>query len=209
MAGLGLLLNPRSEVLTSSPALLMLIAMKPIYLLAAFLLISLPLSAQRPATGTDGNEELPAETQNASDQEDLKRFWQLTLPDGHFMVALDRIASISRSSYLLDGGLIVTEVTIDTVGNSLCRIYQITPAAEKSNSSAAQRLGQRARDLSGRAAEVTGSDVATIVQKNYPTTTHAKTVEYRVAEVATLDALYLSLNRAWREGQGRNFSIAN
>ncbi|GHC63508.1 hypothetical protein [Roseibacillus persicicus] len=175
-------------------------------LLLLFGFLALPLSAQ---TTEEGDDEVPEETQNATDEEDLKRFWQLSLPDGHFMVALDRIASISRSSYLLDGGLIVTEVTIDTVGNSLCRIYQITPAAESSQVSSAQRLTQRARDLTGRAKEVTGADIETMVQKNYPTTTHAKTVEYRVKERATLDALYASLNKAWRDGKGRRFAIAN
>lgn len=169
--------------------------------------LTLPLSAQ---TGqqNQNEEEVPEETKNATDEEDLKRFWQLALPDGHFMVALDRIASISRSSYVLDGGLIVTEVTIDTVGNALCRIYQITPAAENSRVSSAQRLTERARELTNRASEVTGADLANMVQKNYPTTTHAKTVEYRVQERSTLDALYGSLNQAWREGKGRRFAIA-
>ena len=171
--------------------------------LLVFLNFALPLAAQ-----STGGDSTPEETTNASDEEDLKRFWQLSLPDGHFMVALERIASISRSSYVLDGGLIVTEVTIDTVGNALCRIYQITPAAESSNLSTAQQAAQRARELTGRAEEVTGSNVSSMVQKSYPTTTHAKTIEYRVQEKATLDALYGSLNKAWREGKGRRFTIA-
>ena len=173
--------------------------------LALLLLLNLhlPLVAQ-----TTSEDNLPDETQNASDEESLKRFWQLSLPDGHFMVALERIASISRTSYVLDGGLIVTEVTIDTVGNALCRIYQITPASESSSSSTTERATQRARELVSRAGEVTGSDLSKMVQKNYPTTTHAKTIEYRVQERATLDALYGSLNKAWREGKGRRFTIA-
>ena len=168
-----------------------------------FLNLHLPLVAQ-----TTGEDDVPEETQNASDEEDLKRFWQLSLPEGHFMVALERIASISRSTYVLDGGLIVTEINIDTVGNALCRIYQITPASESSRVSTTQRATQRARELTGRAEEVTGSDLSTMVQKSYPTTTHAKTIEYRVQERSTLDALYGSLNRAWREGKGRRFTIA-
>ena len=167
--------------------------------LLLFLNLQLPLLAQ--TTGEDN------QSQETTDEADLKRFWQLALPDGHFMVALERIASISRSSYVLDGGLIVTEVTIDTVGNALCRIYQITPAAENSSTSTAQRAAQRARDLTGRAEEVTGSNLSTMVQKSYPTTTHAKTIEYRIQERSTLDALYASLNKAWREGKGRRFTV--
>lgn len=169
-------------------------------LFAFLLLLTLPLCAQN----TDEDDQ---QSEN-SDVEDLKRFWQLALPDGHFMVALDRIASVSRSSYVLDGGLVVTEVTIDTVGNALCRIYQITPVGENSKTSAVSRATQRARELTTRAGEITGADVADMVQKTYPTTTHAKTVEYRVQERSTLDSLYNSLNKAWREGKGRRFTVA-
>ena len=73
--------------------------------------------------------------------------------------------------------------------------------------SSAQRLAQRARDLGDRVGKVTGAS-PDMVQKSYPTTTHAKTIEFRVAERATLDALYASLNQAWREGSGRRFAIA-
>ena len=171
-------------------------------LLPLLFLFASPLIAQ---TTTD--DDTSEETSNSTDEEDLKRFWQLSLPDGHFMVALERIASISRTSYVLDGGLIVTEVTIDTVGNALCRIYQITPAGESSKVSSAQRAAQRAMELTGRAEAVTGSNLSTMVQKSYPTTTHAKTIEYRVQDRTTLDALYGSLNKAWREGKGRRFTV--
>lgn len=170
-------------------------------LLLLLLFCTLPIAAQTT------EDDVPEETQNATDEESLRRFWQLSLPDGQFMVALDRIASIARTSYILDGGLVVTEVTIDTVGNALCRIYQITPVAENGSVSGTQRLAQRARDLGTRAGELTGTD-PNMVQKSYPTTTHAKTIEFRVAESTTLDALYSSLNQAWREGKGRRFAVA-
>ena len=153
--------------------------MKVLCLLPLLLLFATPLVAQ-----TSGDD-----TSNATDEEGLKRFWQLSLPDGNFMVALERIASISRSTYVLDGGLIVTEVTIDTVGNALCRIYQITPAGEGGAASVVKNGTQRALELAGRAEEVTGSNLTTMVQKSYPTTTHAKTIEYRIQDRATLDSL--------------------
>lgn len=178
-------------------------------LLLLLLLSALPLSAQTTGAQTSESNEESAETANTTDEENLKRFWQLSLPDGNFMVALDRIASISRSSYVLDGGLIVTEVTIDTVGNSLCRIYQIAPVGENSGASAAQRLGQRALDISKQTGAITGADLANMVQKVYPTTTHAKTVEFRVQDKSTLNALYGSLTQAWSQGKGRRFTLAN
>ena len=177
-------------------------------LLTLLFLFQLSVSAQTTTGRTGTEEDVPEETQNATDEEDLRRFWQLALPDGNFMVSLDRISSIAKSSYVLDGGLIVTEVTIDTVVNALCRIYQITPTAENGSTSTAKQLTQRARQLTDRASERTGADLANMVQKNYPTTTHAKTIEYRVQERSTLDALYGSLSTAWTQGRGRRFTIA-
>ncbi len=171
------------------------------------LLFAIPLAGQTTSEQNAEEEEETEETQETSDEEDLRAFWQLALPDGHFMVSLDSIASISRSSYVLNGGLIVTEVTIDTTGNALCRIYQITPTAEQGGSSAAQRLTERARNLTDRIDQITGSEIANMVQKSYPTTTHAKTIEYRIQELTTLDSLYQSLNQAWSEGRGRRFTV--
>lgn len=159
------------------------------------------------------SQVLPAQQNNtggAGDETGRSRFWELSLPEGdHYMVALNRIVSISRSSYLLDGGLIVTEINIDTNGSALCRIYQITPAAESAVLDGAKILTDRARQGLNRASEVTGSNIADMVQKNYPTTTHAKTIEYRIQERETLDRLYQSLTSAWTANRGRRFTVEN
>ncbi len=65
-----------------------------------------------------------------------KRFWQSSLPGGDYVVALDRISSISKHSYIIDGNLRVTEVVIDTNGNSLARFYYIIPVSEDAGSAA-------------------------------------------------------------------------
>jgi len=126
--------------------------------------------------------------------------------DGHFMIALNRIASISRSSYILDGNLAVTEVTIDTVGNALCRIYHITPVASKGASSTLTTVTERVDELSQRAGQITGVNPNS-VHKTYPNTTHAKTVEYRIKDLESLEALYTSLTNAWSKGRGRKFTV--
>jgi len=163
--------------------------MKFAKLLAFVLLSALPLHAQ------------------VSDEEGSQRFWQLSLPDeGNFMVALDRIASVSRSSYILDGNLAVTEVTIDTVGNALCRIYHLAPIAAKGASSSLATLTKRADELAQRGGELSGLD-PNAVHKSYPNTTHAKTVEYRIKDLESLEALYASLTRAWSNGRGRTFTV--
>ena len=55
------------------------------------------------------------------------RFWQAKLGTGLYMVALDRITSVSRHQYLLDGALIIDEVTVDSAGQALARRHQCQP----------------------------------------------------------------------------------
>ena len=45
------------------------------------------------------------------------------------------------------------------------------------------------------------------VIKTYPTTTHAHTVEYRLASKSDLQNLRQSLEQAWTTGRGANFKI--
>ena len=47
-------------------------------------------------------------------------------------------------------------------------------------------------------AEASGQDVWQKVVKNYPTTTHAKTIEYRIQDKETLTNLYASAEGALR-----------
>ena len=181
--------------------------MKPILALLAVLLTASSGLAQTAGGQTaDPKAEPSKEDSPYTDDLDHKRFWNASFPGGSYMVALDRIASISKHQYLLDGTLIVTEVNIDTVGNSLVRIYQITPAAQNSNLASAQRVVERGKELLDHVGQRTGTDPNTMVHKKYPITTHTKTIEFRVDNLDTLDAVYRSVNKAWRDGRGRRFA---
>lgn len=165
---------------------------------------------QQPTQGNNqGNQNSAADGEKpyADDANPHKRFWRASLPGGSYMVALDRIASVSKHEYLLDGNLIITEVNIDTVGNSAVRIYQITPAASKSGLDTAKRLVERGTELLDKAGQRTGTDPNSAVHKTYPLTTHTKTIEYRVKNVATLNALLASVSKAWVDGKGRHFKV--
>ena len=186
-------------------------AMKPILVLTSALTLLLSAaSGLAQGTPTSKGGQSTNATENNSPYKDgvdadHKRFWQASLPGGTYMVALDRIASISKHEYLLDGTLIITEVNIDTVGNSLVRIYQITPAAERSNLATPQRIVERGKELLEHAGQRTGTDPNSMVHKKYPVTTHTRTIEFRVEDLGTLDALYKSVHKAWRDGRGRRF----
>ena len=123
------------------------------------------------------------------------------------MVALDRISSMSMHQYVLDGGLIVNEMTVDTNGRSLARFYHIEPVKASGDGGGAARVVERGQELLDRAGQRTGLAVHDMVQKNYPNTTHAGMVEYRLQNLASLEALYQSLRRAWERGRGRSVTV--
>ena len=58
-----------------------------------------------------------------------------------------------------------------------------------------------------QAAEKTGQDVWKKVVKNYPTTTHARTVEYRVVKKEDLNKIYESAEEAFRLQRNKSVTI--
>ena len=144
---------------------------------------------------------------NTSESVGPSRFWQVSVAGGNYMVALDRISSISKHTYVTDGAFRVTEVVIDTNGNSLVRFYYIIPVSEDSASSLGSGLTTRAKELLDKAGERTGANANTMVAKQYPTTTHAKTVEFRISHEEDLDKLYNNVRKAWIKGKGNKFTI--
>lgn len=169
------------------------------YIAAALLLITcMPTSLV--AQNNNGD------TGNTSETTGPKRFWQASLPGGNYIVALDRISSVSKHTYIIDGNLSVTEVVIDTNGNSLVRFYYIEPAGSDASNIGAG-ISRRSKEILEKAGQRTGVDVNTTVAKQYPTTTHSKTVEYRVSDEGDLNKLYGSVTNAWLKGSGRKFTI--
>ncbi len=161
-----------------------------------------------PAFGQNSTEE--NDEDGITDDQTRNRFWECNVGGGNYMVALSRISSVSRHQYVLDGTLLVDEVTIDTTGQALVRFYFIAPISSQSNTgtgNAAQRLVERGKGLVDRGGEITGSDAHNMVHKKFPLTTHAKQVEYRVLTKEALGALYSSVKTAWVQGRGRSFSV--
>lgn len=146
-----------------------------------------------------------------TDQQQRDRFWEANVGGGQYMVALNKISSISRHQYILDGSLLVDEVTVDTDGQTPARFYFITPVTDQMRGSgigaAVGRLADRGGQLVERASQVGGTRVHEMVQKKFPQTTHAKQIEYRVLSSQVLGQLYGSVRTAWRTGRGRVFSV--
>lgn len=141
-----------------------------------------------------------------TDREVRNGFWEANLDGGNYMVALGRISSVSRHKYVLDGAVIVDEVTIDTTGQALARFYFISPISVGGTGAAVSQAVERAASLVDGAAQRAGSDVHNMVMKKYPLTTHTKTIEYRLLSEQQLGALYQSAKTAWVSGKGRVFT---
>jgi hypothetical protein len=177
----------------------------PLLLAMMLLLASLPVHAQAPA-------DAPGNSKNTGDTPQANRFWQATLPGGHYMVALDRISAISRHRYvLLDGSAIVDEVTIDALGQALARFYYIAPVTDAATGShagqIASRIAERAGELIDKTADTAGTGAHQMVIKKFPETTHAHTIEYRLLSAEELSGLYASVRTSWESGRGRKFTV--
>lgn len=178
--------------------------MKPFVPFAAlFVLLASPLVAQTPNPTTDPTAN--ASETNTGESDGPRRFWQASVPGGNYMVAIDRISSISMQTYMLDGALVVHEVTVDTSGQALARFYYIEPPS--SPATGVNQALTRGRQVVDQLGKQTGNDSANMVVKKYPETTHAKTVEYRLQSQAELESLYKSLKDTWETGRGRKFTV--
>jgi len=129
-------------------------------------------------------------------------FWRCELPGGVYMVNLASVASVSTHEYVVDGMARVTEFTIGTNGAVVARFYYIEPMVPKSPIGLGQSVIDKVQEKATEAAERT--DVEQVWQKvvkNYPTTTHAHTVEYRLDSLAQVTKLEKSIEDALRNNK--------
>jgi hypothetical protein len=173
---------------------------KPAVILIGTLFLAISAFGQNPG---DDPEQPNSE---ATDKEARNGFWEANLAGGNYLVALNRISSVSRHKYVLDGAVIVDEVTVDTTGQALARFYFLTPVTASGPGAAAAEAAERAMALVDGAARRAGTDVQDMVVKKYPLTTHSKSVEYRLLSEEQLSTLYQSVKTAWVRGKGRTFT---
>ncbi len=157
--------------------------------------------AQRANPRNNNNNADPAATPSGTVAPTQNGFWRCEMPGGIFLVALRNIQSISSHEYIVDGAARVTEVTIATSSSVEGRFYYLEPVTPSAAGATLQQLQQHVKDLASN--HVDDSDkVWEKVIKNYPTTTHAHTVEYRLTSKENLQQLYSSLEQAWMSGRG-------
>lgn len=124
--------------------------------------------------------------------------WRCTLPGGTYEVSLRAITGVSSHEYMIDGGVRVTEVNIATNGSLLARFYYLEPVPNPAPGLPGAGTVERAQALLTEGLNRTGTDAWKKVVKNYPTSTHAHTVEYRLESKESLTALFNSIESAFR-----------
>jgi hypothetical protein len=135
-------------------------------------------------------------------------FWRCELPGGVYLVNLSSLASVSIHEYVVDAAARVTELTVATNSAVVARFYYIEPMIRKSPVGFGQSLNDKAQERE-EASNRTGMEVVwKKVVKNYPLTTHAHTVEYRVESVDQLKKLEKSLEDAVRLNKDTQIKIS-
>jgi hypothetical protein len=132
--------------------------------------------------------------------------WTADLPGGTYIVRVAAITSISLHEYVVDNAARVTEVNVGTSSTDTVRFYCIEPNVPKAPGGVGQSLVEKAEEKANELLNRTRMDETwQKVMKNYPTTTHAHTIEYRLPDRKTLQALFDHLRQCFESQRGGTF----
>ena len=136
------------------------------------------------------------------------QIWKAELPGGTYMVRVGDISSVSQHEYAVGATMKVTEVNIVTPGNALARFYVIEPIVPEMPLGVGQTVVDSATSLAKETTERLGAAKhVTRVTKDYPATTHAHTIEYRLTNCGDLGELFKSITEAWTQGRAGTFRL--
>lgn len=133
--------------------------------------------------------------------------FRATLPGGIYAAAVRNIVSVSTHEYLVDGLARVTEVNVETTGSVLVRFYYLEPSAPAAPSGLGTAAVEKAQQLFLQGAEKAGFDTWKKVTKSYPTTTHSRTVEYRLNTKEDAKKIFEAANEAFRMQKSKQVTI--
>jgi hypothetical protein len=114
---------------------------------------------------------------------------------------------VSTHEYLVDGAIRVVELNIDTNGSTLARFYFIEPNTPNAPGGIGASVIDKAQQLFTQAADKTGQDAWKKVVKNYPATTHARTVEYRLQSREEINKVFAAAEEAFRMQKTKSVKI--
>lgn len=150
------------------------------------------------ASGADDHRSISNSGSAPFDTRDLTPpvVWQATLGDNMKVTILVRnIAAVALHPYYLNGAVMVSELTIDTMGSNTIRFYCIHEEENISSVSDPRTALGTAKKEATRA--ITGQQADAVVPSvKFPEGTYGHTIEYQVASPEVLDKLYKSITNA-------------
>lgn len=170
------------------------------------LAFSVPLAAQ-----DNNNAANNPQNNQAAKKPQTFPLWKAELPGGSYIIARNSINAVSTQQYVLDGVARVTEVNISTAGVFQPRFYylEMLPVQAPDNVPGAALAADRAqaalKDAADSQVPADQQPWAKVV-KNYPTTTHAGTIEFRLDSKEQLEALFQSVERTWLTGKSEVYT---
>jgi len=134
--------------------------------------------------------------------------WRCSLPGGAYTVRLSYVISVSQHQYLVDGTMRVYEVTIATMSQTEARFYYIEPSVGTGPGGYVDNALKHVQDAAETVTGAAGvNPVWKDVIKNYPTTTHAHTIEFRLETLEQLNDLYKSAAESFNNDKDGEFKI--
>lgn len=116
---------------------------------------------------------------------------------GKVLINVAAIVSITMHPYLLNGANMVTEVTVDTVGNNTLRFYYVHPESNKpTNIASPQEAVGSVRSRANLGKQKSGAGVPSV---KFPEGAYAHSIEYQVNSLSELEKLYKSLTSVWEK----------
>lgn len=141
--------------------------------------------------------------------QNVRPMWRAELPGGSYDVALASISSVSTHEYVVSRAVRVFELTIGTNSSVEARFYFVEPLKVKTPDGVGQGVVDNIQDKLQqgvqRATGETNEPLLNGVVKDYPTTTHAHTVEYRIASRDDVTKMFKSIELAWRTNQDTTY----
>lgn len=166
------------------------------------LLLSILFTASAFAQGTATPTPSPTATANAT-----RNLWTCTLPGGTYQVLVSAILSVSIHEYVVDGAARVTEVNVDTSGQFAVRFYFLEPAIVAGPGGLGAATIGKVQSMITEAGERSGTDAWKKVVKSYPTTTHARTIEFRVNSRESLAKIFTSAANCQATGRPEKVTL--
>lgn len=141
-----------------------------------------------------------AHAQQKSQQLDPKNaVWHIEINDHNkAYVAVSQIVTIAFHQYLLNGENLISEVTVDTLGNNSLRFYYIHPEEDRINLRDVQKNAAQVRKRISQEQSRQKAD-NTVAAVKFPEGSYAHTIEYQLSSLDTLEDLYKSIVSVWEK----------